>query len=117
MTNERRENPKRSGSVNLVYFAVYNLTNFLKQQGMGKTINISEGGILLETYEEVQKGEKIFLSLGLKDETIDIEAEIVHLSIKESGFYHTGFSFVIESYEQSESIKKYINLFESIKKQ
>lgn len=83
MNNERREYPKRPPSVNLVYFAVYNSNNFLKQQGMGKTINISEGGILLETYEKVIKDEKIFLSLGLKDETVDIEAQIAHESIRE----------------------------------
>ncbi|MDY0359974.1 MAG: PilZ domain-containing protein [Desulforegulaceae bacterium] len=116
MNNERREYPKRPQSVNLVYFAVYNSNNFLKQQGMGKTINISEGGILLETYESVLQDDKIFLSLGLKDETVDIEAKIIHESIKENGIYHTGFSFVIESEKQSESIKKYIELFETTNK-
>ncbi|MGE4519364.1 MAG: PilZ domain-containing protein [Desulfobacteraceae bacterium] len=117
MNDERREYPKRPKSVNLVYFAVYDSRKILKQQGMGKTLNISEGGILLETYERILDDGLIFLSLGLKDETVDIEAKIAHFSGRGDSIYHTGLSFVIDSQEKTESIKKYIDLFESMNKQ
>jgi hypothetical protein len=114
MNNERREYPKRPNSVNLVYFGVFDEKKMLKQQGMGKTLNISEGGILLETYERILDDGVIFLSLGLKDETIDVEAKIAHFSGRGNGIYHTGLSFVADSDEKIEYIKKYIKLFESM---
>jgi len=117
MNDERREYPKRPESVNLVYFAVFDSKKMLKQQGMGKTLNISEGGILLETYERILDDGVIFLSLGLKNETVDIEAGIAHFSGIGNGIYHTGLSFVIDSSEKIESIKEYISLFESMNKQ
>ncbi|MCB9481527.1 MAG: PilZ domain-containing protein [Desulfobacteraceae bacterium] len=114
MNNERREYPKRPESVNLVYFAVFNDLDKLRQQGMGKTLNISEGGILLETYEKIADEGTIVLTLGLRDETVDIQAKTAHLSELENGIFHTGLSFIIENPLQLDRIKQYILLFESM---
>eukprot|EP00831_Metopus_contortus_P007660 TRINITY_DN12922_c0_g1_i2.p3 TRINITY_DN12922_c0_g1~~TRINITY_DN12922_c0_g1_i2.p3 ORF type:complete len:119 (-),score=18.13 TRINITY_DN12922_c0_g1_i2:345-701(-) len=114
MNNERREYPKRPESVNLVYFAVLNPPDKLRQQGMGKTLNTSEGGILLETYDKIADEGTIVLTLGLRDETVDVEAKIAHLSVVENGTFHTGLSFIIEKPLQLDRIKQYIDLFESM---
>jgi len=108
--HERRKYAFRPESVNLVYFAVYNQENILIQQGMGKTLNISEGGILLETYEKISLQEIIYLSLGLKDETVEVKAEIAHMAVKKDNIYHTGFSFSDLS-EKKDKIRKYIKIF------
>ncbi|MGM0417575.1 MAG: PilZ domain-containing protein [Thermodesulfobacteriota bacterium] len=108
--NERRKYSLRPESVNLVYFAVYNQENILVQQGMGKTLNISEGGILLETYEKISEQGSIYLSLGFKDETVDVKAEIAHMKVKKENIYHTGLSFSDVS-EKKDKIKKYIKIF------
>ncbi|MDY0132529.1 MAG: PilZ domain-containing protein [Desulforegulaceae bacterium] len=115
MKVERRKYPHRSESANLVYFAIFYPDKTLKQQGMGKTINISEGGILLETHEKLIDDQLISLSLGLNNETVDLEAKLVHFTKNKEGLYHSGLSFIIDSIKKTEAIKKYITIFEQMK--
>lgn len=118
MTEERRRWPARPKSINLVYFGIFSASgNNMMQQGMGRTLNISSGGILLETYDKILENEKIFLSLGLKDDMIEIEAEIAHSSKnKENGKYLTGFSFVVDNDCVKEKIQEHIKLFNESEK-
>lgn len=109
---ERRQFPKRAESVNLVYFAVLG-EKAVRHQGMGRTLNISQGGLLLETREKIPEMEKVVLTLGLEHETLDIEAQAVRFLVNSDGTVHTGFSFKVKENERILKLKKYIDLFES----
>lgn len=110
---ERRQDMYRPKSENLVYFAVFTPEKKTIQQGMGRTLNISQGGILLETYKKISESGKIVLSLGFKDEALDVEAEIVHCTEAGNGSFHMGLAFRNIDQNTLDKINRYIDFFES----
>ncbi len=117
VAEERRQYMYRPESLNLVYFAVFKPEKNISQQGMGRTLNISLGGILLETYKKISESGKIVLSLGFKDDTLEVEAEIAHCIQKDNGTFHTGLSFKNVDKNASEQINRYINLFKKLEEE
>jgi hypothetical protein len=62
-------------------------------QGMGRTLNLSEKGILLETSFPIEPGHTVVLTIGLEDETVDIKAKVSHFRQLENGLFGTGLTF------------------------
>ena len=112
VTKERRSFPHRPKSVNLVYFAVYDDKNTKIQQGMGKTLNISQGGILLETRERIIDNGNLIVSLALKNEIVDLGARVAHFLSTAGGVFNTGLSFIEVDAVSEKKIEDYINLFD-----
>ena len=81
------------------------------QQGMGRTLNISLGGILIETREKISKQGEISLGLGLGDETLEISADTAHFCKDLNGFFHTGLSFKKCDKGKEKKIEEYIKNF------
>ncbi|MDH3567028.1 MAG: PilZ domain-containing protein, partial [Desulfobacteraceae bacterium] len=75
-TNERRYHPRIS-ALNLISYNCIDETEQIVAQGMGRTLNISEGGILLETHIPIDPKNTIALAIGLEDELIDIKGKVV----------------------------------------
>lgn len=109
---EKRKYPKRTDSENLVYYAVSS-DDMPLQQGMGRTLNIGQGGVLLETHQEIADTGKVVLSLGLEHKVFEIEARVVRSIMKSSGIFHTGFAFTDDREESLSKIQEYMDLFES----
>jgi hypothetical protein len=60
------------------------------QQAMGRTINISDGGLLLETHFKMKKGYTLIASIGLRDETVDFKGTVIHVQRAGGGKYVAG---------------------------
>ena len=52
MTLEKRIKP-RADSHNILSYVCLDEENEIVEQGMGRTLNVSEGGILLETHDSI----------------------------------------------------------------
>lgn len=63
---------ERYDSLNLLSYECLDSENKTFKQGMGRTLNISEGGVLLETHEPLGIGDTLLISIGIKDEVIDV---------------------------------------------
>jgi hypothetical protein len=85
---EKRKSP-RIDSINLSYICLDKHNNVL-QQAMGRTLDISEGGFLIETHFPIEKDCTIEASIGLGDNTIDIKGKIAHCQSSGDGKYITG---------------------------
>lgn len=95
---EKRKSP-RIGSVNLSYICLDKQGKVL-QQAMGRTLNISEGGFLIETHFPMKAEYTLLASIGLEDDTIDIKGKIIHCQSAGSGKYIAGVE--ITSIEESD---------------
>jgi hypothetical protein len=93
MTTENKRKHDRIQSLNLSYICLDENNNIIKQ-GMGRTLNISESGILLETYFPVQPDHTIQLSISLKESIVDIKGKPVHVQSLGGGKYQIGIQFV-----------------------
>jgi len=108
---EKRRHP-RIDSLNLVSFVCLDEENREVQQGMGRTLNVSESGILLETYAPIELQHIVSLQIGLEDDYVDIKGKAVHFSPCEGGKFESGIQFLETNEEEFLMLKKYIKAFD-----
>lgn len=104
-TSDKRKHP-RIASMNLSYVCLDDNRKTIKQ-GMGRTLNVSESGILLETHFPIDSGNTVLLDLGLEEDIVEIRGKPVHIRQNEKGKYEIGIQFL----ETEEKIKKILAKF------
>lgn len=62
-------------------------------QGMGRTLNLSESGVLLETTFEVPLGPRLVITMGLEDELIELTGTAQYCKANSEGKFETGIAF------------------------
>jgi hypothetical protein len=65
----------------------------LAEETIGRTLNISESGMLLEMVKPLPLLSKVALSVGFGDAVLHMEGEVVHLRKNEEGRIETGIHF------------------------
>ncbi|MDM8552015.1 PilZ domain-containing protein [Desulfobacterales bacterium HSG2] len=104
-TIEKRRH-SRIDSLNLSYVCVNEKGKFVNQ-GMGRTLNVSESGILLETHFCIEPEQLLALTIALEDELVDIRGKVAHCRETGDAKFKTGIEFL----ETDEVLKKFIQLF------
>lgn len=113
MSVEKRKNP-RYDSLNLSYVCE-DAQGVVLHEGMGRTLNISENGILLETTCEHSPANTLTLEIALEDDLISLRGNVAHCHQAEKGLYQTGVAFTELEDKDITLLKQFITLFESQK--
>ena len=108
--NERRHHP-RINARNLISYNCIDATKNVVAQGMGRTLNVSEDGILLETHVSIDPKYTVELAIGLEDELINIKGSIIFSTPGKDEKYEAGIEFVETDDASIEILKKYIKVF------
>jgi hypothetical protein len=108
--NERRHHP-RVNALNLIFYNCIDATKNVVAQGMGRTLNVSEDGILLETHVSIDPKYTVELAIGLEDELINIKGSIIFSSPGKDEKYEAGIEFIETDDASIEILKKYIKVF------
>lgn len=103
---EKRRHP-RFDSLNLSYICLDEDQQVVKQ-GMGRTLNLSESGILLETYFPIAAEHTVVLSIGLRDEVVDAKGRLVHLRESGPDLYEIGIRFADPEQGVLNSIRQFL---------
>ena len=106
MTTENKRKHERIRSLNLSYLCLDEDNNIVKQ-GMGRTLNISESGILLETHFPIESKHTIQLTISLEEDLLDITGKAVHIRSINGGKYQIGIEFI----DLDKNAAKVINRF------
>ena len=77
MTSERRRYI-RPEALNLLDYIVVDEKGRQGEYSMARTLNISKGGILIETHRLLPLGQQVMITLGLEDQLIDVMGRIVY---------------------------------------
>jgi len=105
MVMEERREHRRLNIENLAAFVCVDENFSQLDQGMGRALDISLGGISLETYIPIESPYILLSISGVKNELqIDIKGKVVHCKGRESGIFQTGIQFL----ETSERIKEIV---------
>jgi len=106
---KKKENRKsqRFDSLNLSYICLDEDQKSVKQ-GMGRTLNLSESGILLETYFPIATGHTVILSIGLKNRLVDLKGRPVHLRSIAKGVYEVGIEFIEPDQKTLKTVKQFL---------
>ena len=108
-TQEKRKHA-RFNSLNLSYVCLDENNQVIKQ-GMGRTLNVSESGILLETHFPIDKTHIVTLTLGLGEDLVDIKGRPVHTRKNKGGKFEVGIEFTESDPKASQSLKKFADAF------
>ena len=94
MSKIEKRKHHRIDSLNLSYLCV-NENNEVVKQGMGRTLNVSESGILLETVFPLKKNLSLSISIGLEDDLVDIQGKVIHCRTGQKKRLKPGLSLLI----------------------
>ncbi len=108
MTSENKRKHERIESLNLSYLCLDEDNNIVKQ-GMGRTLNISESGILLETHFPIEPNHTIQLTISLEEDLLDITGKLVHVRSIEGGKYQIGVQFIDLDENATNMLQKFIS--------
>lgn len=107
---EKRKHTRFS-STNLLSYTCINAENTVVRQGMGKTLDVSEGGILLETHVPIGTGTKVHLDIGFRDEVAEIVGDVAYSRKGENGRFEAGIRFGTYSDEGHRVLLRFIESF------
>jgi len=94
MTESDKRINNRVSSINLISFVCMDENDKIVENGMGRTLNVSESGIMLETHNNIDQNLNILLSIGLEENLIDIKGKIVHSKLIDKDKYNIGIQFI-----------------------
>ncbi len=89
-----QERKKRLESLNLVSFSHRGKDGKLDLEGVGRTLDLSEGGVLLEVTTSVPDlSEVLDVTLGIRQDILKAHGRIVHQRQLPNGHFALGLSF------------------------
>jgi len=83
----------------------------ITNEGMGRTLDVSESGILLETPFFIDANQSLFLTIAVGEEIVNILGIVKHSRPGKEGMFETGVEFIETKDSDLEVLKKYIKLF------
>ena len=110
MTAKEKRKHARISSLNLSYVCLDENDRVVKQ-GMGRTLNVSQSGILLETHFPIDNSHMVSLTMGLEEDLVDIKGRPVHTRTNDEGKYEVGIQFFEPDQKARRSLKKFIAAF------
>jgi hypothetical protein len=110
MGNNKRKH-ERLEALNLLSYVTIDSDGKEWNQGMGRTLNISESGLQLETHEPIDTKYTLLISIGIEDDLIEVNGKVAYTNRGEGKMFEAGIEFVEVSPDDLVILKKYIHEF------
>lgn len=81
-------------------------------QGMGRTINVSESGILLQTHFGIEVDQIVSLTIAFGDDLVDIRGRVAHARRSDDGTSETGIEFLEMDDASRQILRKFVKAFD-----
>ncbi|MFO7982988.1 MAG: PilZ domain-containing protein [Desulfuromonadales bacterium] len=111
MMKERRD--ERLEAINLLDYTVLDDQGKTVNHAMGRTLNVSENGILLETHIPFRVGQSVVLAIELEEEIVELTGKVVHTEKNEQGRYSSGIKVKDLPAEDQKILHEYLKAFSS----
>ncbi len=109
------ENEKRKFTRHDSLFLLdYNVVDKAGNKGvysMGRTLDVSVDGIKLEILNNLEKGTLLYITVGLKDDLIELLGEITH-TFEKDGRFVSGITFRMITEKGREILARYSEAFQ-----
>ena len=89
-----RRRAERHTTLNLLEYDILSPDGLVEGMGMARTVNISGSGLLLETGQFFESGQKLRITLGLSNKLVKLVGEVVHSRPVTDDLCNTGVMFV-----------------------
>jgi len=112
MTSDNKRQHQRIPSLNLSYICLDENNNIVKQ-GMGRTLNISESGILLETHFPIEPQYLVLMAIALEEDLLEIKGKPIHARSNKTGEFEVGIEFLEPDQDSIRLLQNFISKYES----
>ncbi len=109
-TRDQRKHPRVSTS-NLISFNVYDEDGRLVKHSMATALNISQGGILIESASMIDADRISLLSADTENELVEVKGRVRFSKENENGMFEIGISFEGTPEEKVEFAKRLVKVF------
>jgi len=109
-TDDQRKNPRIQSS-NLLSYVSCDETDQEIMQGMGRTLNVSEGGILLETHVPIDQHHVVTLTIALEEELMAFKGRVAHATKLKDGGFLSGIEFTEMDEKKRQFFRQYVLFF------
>ncbi len=118
LTVSDKRNHPRTKTKNLLSYVGIDDRGIEKEQGMGNALDISIGGILIETHNLIASNDILLtVAIKTKDKTSKIAGKVVYRWAEDSGAFRTGIQFIEDNEETRSFIISMIKAFSKQKTQ
>jgi len=93
MTHEEKRKSPRINSLNLLSYLCMDENGEVVTRGVGRTLNVSKGGILLETHTPIDPSHSLSLVIAMENDLVDVHGEVVDQWMGEEGKHKTRIRF------------------------
>ncbi len=111
MTKEEKRKHSRIDSLHLLNYVFSDESGNGSTQGMGRTLNVSVSGILLETHTPIDINSIISLTIGFEEDVVDIKGRVVYTKENEKAMSESGIEFFNVDTKAQGILKEYITAF------
>jgi hypothetical protein len=105
----------RKESLNLLDYVLVDEKGEIVTRAMGRTLNISAKGILLETHIQFEPGQVLLITVGLEEDLVDIKGLVKHAEMRDDNTFSAGIEFLEFDGEGSRVLHNYLDAFEAFK--
>jgi len=84
----------RSDDKNFLDYEILSPEGAVIGRGLARTLNVSATGLLLETNQPFPPGQTLRITLGLRDELVQVTGEIAHSEENAAALYNSGVCFL-----------------------
>ncbi len=113
MTTKESRKDERFDSLNLIYICIDDHGTIV-QKSMGRTLNVSESGICLETHFKIDTSHFLTVTIALKDDLIEIKGAVAFSRPGKEAKFETGVEFIEVDQQSLAVLHKFIDLFNSL---
>ena len=111
MNQEDKRKNQRIDSHNLLAYSCLDENGEVVTQGMGRTLDVSEGGILLETRAKLYPESNVSLTIGMEEDVMDFIGKVAYAHEKEDGNCEAGIQFLDMDEEKSRILRQFAVIF------
>ena len=94
MGDKNQRKFERKDSLNILDYVVIGEKGDPISNGMGRTLNVSESGLLLETHNPLTKGQTLLITVGLEEDTVELKGKVNHVEPASKKKFCSGIEFV-----------------------
>ncbi len=108
---EENRRYKRVDSINLLSYVSLDEDGKPLEQGMGRTLNISQGGLLIETQVPIEAKYILLMAVDIQDHLIKIKGKVAYSKEVEKKLFHTGVRFIESNEKIREIVVEMVKVF------
>jgi c-di-GMP-binding flagellar brake protein YcgR len=112
MSDRERRRYLRKDALNLLDYTVVGDNGEQVARGMGRTINISEKGILFETHIPFQADQTLMITIELGEDLVELKGCVRHVTASNENF-NSGIEFLQVNGEGERVLKNYLEAFKN----